>query len=393
MLIEDWLLDISIFIPVYKESKQLASMLSDLESQDVQKEIIVPIDEPTEEFLGEIKKLENSQVKFIVNKERMGKSNAVNNAVKESSAKILLFLDSDIQISGDPDFLKKIIMEMQRVDILDIKKQVTKDKSFLSKMTYYEYFTFNVSSYLSSHYVHKCPAVNGAAFAIKREVFEKVGGFHKVIAEDIDIATRAFLEGCSFAYSSDVEVKNVVYSDWGKWFKQRRRWAIGQAQWLVNWYQDLSKKCIKKPQAFLPGLFFLYPSIAVFFLSIVFPSTWMYNSMFVVSLFLSVKFNILLPVFLVSLGTANVLKILIISLSGFALTAAVFYGFSRKLGFKEMKLHELFVYYFFYSTVWLIIIVIGHLQVIFLRKKVAPDWKTEAPSEAQQTSLSPLPAP
>ena len=100
-------------------------------------------------------------------------------------------------------------------------------------MAYYEYFTYNVSAWLSSKYLHKCPAVNGAAFAIKRETFEKVGGFHRVIAEDIDLATRAFLQDSSFAYSTDVEVKNVVYSDWGKWFNQRRRWAIGQASWLV----------------------------------------------------------------------------------------------------------------------------------------------------------------
>jgi cellulose synthase/poly-beta-1,6-N-acetylglucosamine synthase-like glycosyltransferase len=226
--------------------------------------------------------------------------------------------------------------------------------------------------------MHKCPAVNGAAFAIKRETFEKIGGFHRVIAEDIDLATRAFMVDSSFAYTTDVEVHNVVYSEWGKWFKQRRRWAIGQAQWLVNWYQDLVKKFIKKPQVFLPGLFFLYPSIAAFFLSAIIPSFWMYNSLLVFSLVLSVKFNIMLPVFLVSLGTADLLKILTISLSGFALTAAVFYGLSRKLGFKEMKLHELFVYYFFYSTIWLIIIVVGHIQVIAFRKKVAPDWKTES---------------
>jgi hypothetical protein len=79
---------------------------------------------------------------------------------------------------------------------------------------------------------------------------------------------------------------------------------------------------------------------------------------------------------LVSLATANLLKILIIALSSFGLTAAVFYGFSRKLGFKEMKLHELFVYYFFYSNVWLAIIIFGHIQVLAFRKKVAPDWRT-----------------
>ena len=222
--------DVSIFIPVYKESNQLANILNELNPQNVTKEIYVTVDAPTEQFGKEIKNLESQNVKFIVNKERRGKANAVNETVKMSSAKVLLFLDSDIQISGDPDFLRKIIMEIQNVDVLDIKKRVIKGKSFLSKMAYYEYFTYNVSAWLSSRFMHKCPAVNGAGFAIKRETFEKVGGFHRVIAEDIDIATRAFLEDSSFAYSSDVEIKNVVFSDWRKWFIQRRRWSIGQAQ-------------------------------------------------------------------------------------------------------------------------------------------------------------------
>ena len=387
-------MDISIFIPVYKESNQLASMLNKLSSQNVTKEIFVTVDEPTQDFSEKIKQLENDNIKFIVNKERIGKANALNSTAKLSSGKVLLFLDSDVEISDDPDFLRKIIMEMQLADVLDIKKRVSKGKSFLSKMAYYEYFTFNISTWLSSRYMHKCPAVNGAAFAIKREMFEKVGGFHKVVAEDIDIATRAFLEGSSFAYTTDVEVKNVVYSEWGKWFKQRRRWAIGQALWLEHWYRDLAKKFIKKPQVFLPSLFFLYPSIAIFFISVLMPNLWMYNSLLIFSLFLSVKFNILMPVFLVSLATANLLKILVISLSSFGLTAAVFYGFSRKLGFREIKLHELFVYYFFYSNIWMVLIIIGSIQVFVFRKKVAPDWRTEAPkSDIQQISPSSLPVP
>jgi cellulose synthase/poly-beta-1,6-N-acetylglucosamine synthase-like glycosyltransferase len=183
------------------------------------------------------------------------------------------------------------------------------------------------------------------------------------------------LEDSSFTYSHDVEVENEVHSNWKKWFTQRRRWAIGQALWLKDWYKPLAKKFIKKPQIVLPSLFFLYPSVAVFLLSAFIPSLWMYNSLLVFSLFLSVKFNIALPIFLLSLATADVLKILLISMSGFGLTAAVFYGFSRKLGFK-IKIHELFVYYFFYSSIWMLIIVIGHIQVLVLGKKVAPGWRT-----------------
>jgi cellulose synthase/poly-beta-1,6-N-acetylglucosamine synthase-like glycosyltransferase len=368
-------LDISIFIPVYKESDQLAELLADLGSQNVSKEIFVTVDEPTDGFLEEIGRFEGEDVKFIVNRERVGKANALNSAVGLSSGRVLLFLDADVRVGRDPDYLRKIIMQMQNVEVLDIKKKVKKDKSFLSKMAYYEYLSFNISAWISSRFMHKCPAVNGAAFAIRRETFLKVGGFDRVVAEDIDIATRAFLRDSSFAYTKDVEVENVVHSEWGKWFRQRRRWAMGQALWLVRWYKDLAKKFVRKPQVFLPGLFFLYPSITVFFLSAVIPSFWMYNSLLVFSLFLTVKFNVALPIFLVSLATADVLKVLLISLLGFTFTAGVFYGFSRKLGF-EIKLHELFVYYFFYSPIWMLLIVAGHIQVIALKRKVAPDWRT-----------------
>ncbi len=369
-------MDISIFIPVYKESSQVEGLLNKLCPQNVSKEVFVTVDAPTEDFQRKIKQLQRENVHFIVNYERTGKANSLNAAVPQSTGTVLLFLDADVGVPDDPDYLRRIIMEMQHNDVLDIKKQVIKDKSFLSKMAYYEYLTFNISAWLASRYMHKCPAVNGAAFAIRREMFEKIGGFRKVVAEDIDIATRAFLQDSRFAYIQDVEVQNVVFGDWKKWFTQRRRWAIGQALWLKDWYKQLISRFIKKPQVFLPSLFFLYPSVAVFFLSAVVPSLWMYNGLLFFSLLLSVKFNIALPIFLVSLGTADILKILLISMSGFAITAAVFYGFSRKLGFNDFKIHELFVYYFLYSSVWMIIIVIGHIQVLVMRKNSGPDWKT-----------------
>jgi poly-beta-1,6-N-acetyl-D-glucosamine synthase len=368
--------DVSIFVPIFKESNQLEGMLNELLPQNVSKEIFVVVDEPTEAFKQQLKNLEQENVHIITNPQRMGKANALNSTYQLSTGKVLLFLDADVSIPKDPDYLRKIVMDMQHADVLDIKKKVIKDHSFLSKMAYYEYLTFNISSWIASRFMHKCPAVNGAAFAIKREMFEKIGGFRKVVAEDIDIATRAFLQDSRFAYTKEVEVQNVVHSGWQKWFTQRRRWAIGQALWLKDWYKQLASRFVKKPQVFLPSLFFLYPSVAVFVLSAVIPSLWMYNSLLFFSLFLSVKFNIALPVFLISLATADMLKVLLISLSGFGLTATVFYGFSRKLGFREVKLHELFVYYFFYSSIWMLIVLIGHIQVLILGKKAGPDWKT-----------------
>ena len=100
-------MDISIFIPIYKESNQLKGMLNVLNGQNVTKEIFVSVDEPTPKFSEEIGQLQNEHVKFIVNKERTGKANALNEAAKLASGKVLLFLDADVQVSDDPDFLKK----------------------------------------------------------------------------------------------------------------------------------------------------------------------------------------------------------------------------------------------------------------------------------------------
>ncbi len=364
--------DISVFIPVFRESECLTKLIDRLIEQNIHKEIIVAIDEPERGFFKQMSRFEN--VKFIVNKKRIGKVDALNNAVKESSGKVLVFLDSDIEIGDDSCFLKKILERMKEADILDIKKKVVRT-SFLSKMAYYEYFTFNISSWIASRYLQKCPATNGAAFAIRREIFDEVGGFKKVVAEDIDIATRAFLKGHSFAYATDVEVKNIVHSSWKSWFKQRERWAVGQALWLKDYYKSLFRKCIAKPQIFFPALFFLYPPLISFSLNLLLPSAWLYDLLTVFSWFASIKLTTVLPIFLISIPTADIVKSMLITFSSFAVTAVLFYRFSRKLGF-EFKLHEVFIYYFFYSVLWIAVIFIGYFQVLVLRKTTAPNWKT-----------------
>jgi cellulose synthase/poly-beta-1,6-N-acetylglucosamine synthase-like glycosyltransferase len=126
--IEGETVDISIFIPIFRESTQLEGMLDVLCSQNVSKEIFVTVDEPSDSFKQRLAKINRENVTVIVNKERTGKANACNETVKLSSGGILLFLDADVSLPADPDYLRKIVMEMQKTDILDIKKEVTKTK-------------------------------------------------------------------------------------------------------------------------------------------------------------------------------------------------------------------------------------------------------------------------
>ncbi len=365
--------EISVIIPVYKGSQLLPEILEKLtKERNIDKEIFVVIDEPDEHSLKLVEKF-GKEVNFIINRKRMGKATALNQAVNLSKGEILLFLDSDIEI-GNRNFLRKVVEEIQDADILDIKKEVIKD-SFLSKMTYYEYLGFNIGSFLCSKFIRKMPAINGSAFAIRKKVLMEIGGFRKVIAEDLDIATRAFLKNFKFKYSKKVLVKNYVHSKWKRWFVQRKRWSIGCALWVKEWYRELIKKCVKKPQIILPSLFFLFPSITLVLINFLSPDLLMYKFLDLIIFFLSVKFNLMTPILSFILATTALVKSLIPSFMSFFVTAVLFFAFSRKLNF-QFKIHEFFVYYFLYSLIGLLMVITALIIVFIIRKlPVISDWK------------------
>jgi cellulose synthase/poly-beta-1,6-N-acetylglucosamine synthase-like glycosyltransferase len=371
---------LSIFIPVYKESKLLPNLLSRLANQNVEKEIFVIIDEPSNNSLKLLNEF-HEKARFIINKERVGKVNALNEAIKFSSGEVLLFLDADVEVPDDEEFLEKILTEAEEADIIDIKKEVIKN-SFLAKMTYYEYVSFNICSWLMSKFVKKTPAINGAAFAIKRRALEDLNGFRRVISEDLDLATRAFLNDYKFAYNSEVKVYNHVHSSWKKWITQRRRWSIGAALWFKEWFKELIRKCLKKPQVFIPALFLLYPASLIPIINIFSLNLPTYNLasiplhfLSILSLFLTIKFNFtLLILLLINIGL-NFIQNFLASIIAFLLFAFLFFIFSRKLKFK-FKLTEFFIYYFFYSFLSLSIMIAELIKVfIFNRKDRNLDWK------------------
>jgi len=363
--------EISVFIPVYKESFLLPDILSTLITQDVKKEIFVIIDEPTEFSLTVINEFKE-KVKFIVNNKRVGKVNALNNVVKQSSGEILLFLDADIEIK-DSAFLKKIEEELKDADILDIKKEVVKD-SFLAKMAYYEYVGINMGAWMLSKFLKKCPSVNGSAFAIKRDTFESLGGFRRVIVEDVDLATRAFINGAIFKYSENVKVYNHVHSSFKNWLIQRKRWSVGTALWFKEWYKPLLKTVFKTPQIIIPALFFLFPSLLLFLLSIFAENLWAYKLVSLVFLFFAVKVNAAFPFLIFIMLSIDFIRKPILSMLSFFIFSLIFYALSKKLGF-TFKIHEFFIYYFIYSPLNLFITINGIIRVFIFNKKDTQDWK------------------
>ena len=362
---------ISVFIPVYEGSDLLDDLLEELINDSYEnKEIFVTIDKPDEKSLQIAKKYEN-KANFTLNEPRRGKVDALNGAVKISKGEILVFLDADVKFDSKGS-LAMIQREMRGVDILDVKKKITRD-SFIARMVNYEYVSSNFANYLCSQLIRRCFGINGAAFAIKRQTFEEIGGFSKTVSEDLDIAVKTLLKGKQFRYTDKVEVYTKAPADWRSWFAQRKRWGIGAGLWIKDHWRELLKYVAKYPQAAIPSIVVLFPTLIPMVLNFIFSNFLGCKIFDFVLLFLATRFSFLIP-FLFSASMILVLFTSLVNfLTSFLLFSALFYLASRKL-----KLHfnflEFLMYYFFYQPFAFFTLIVGMITP-FLSSKYKVDWK------------------
>jgi len=365
---------ISIFIPVYGESDLLLPLLHEILNDSYgSKEIFVIIDKPTKGSLEITEKLRND-VKFILNGERKGKVNVLNETVKKSTGEILLFLDSDITLPKNPGhFLKVVSEEAKNADIIEIKKNVLRD-SFLAKVVNYDYLSFNSTNWIFSHALGRCLGFNGAAFAIKREVFEALGGFRRVISEDLDMGTRSFIKNYKFKYVEKIQVYNKIYPSWKEWFKQRKRWGLGAALWLKEYYKNLLAVFRKHPKVLLPSLFLILPSLPIFVINMLVPNEIYLKIFFFILLFLGTKAEFFLhPIIFTFVGVALIRNVFA-SVASFGVYLFIFYYLAHKLRYTFNPLEFTF-FYFIYSPLWFLMIITSIMKVAINHDETNIDWK------------------
>jgi len=360
---------ISVFIPVYKSSDLLERLLDDLTSCEYEnKEIFVVIDEPDKKSMEAVKKYQ-SKANFLLSSKRRGKVEALNSAIKISSGEILVFLDSDVQLN-DRDFLKVIGREMAETDVLDVRKEIIQN-SFISRMVNYEFVSSNLVSYLYSKLVQKCIGINGAAFAIKREAFEEVGGFSKVVSEDFDLAAKALLKNKRFKYTEKVKVCTKAPSNWRGWFTQRKRWGIGTGLWLKDYWRKFLKYVAKYPYIVIPSLIILFPTFIPILFNYVFTNFLGYRIPNFIPSFFVVKSGFLMP-FIPNVGEV-LLTILATFFLSFLMFSILFYAASKRLKLR-FNFAEFLIYFLFYQPLSSLILFIGIITAFFSGKHEL-DWK------------------
>ncbi len=360
---------ISVFVPVYKNSELLDALLEELtHCAHKDKEIFVVVDEPNEKSFKVVKKYEGKVI-FLFSSKRRGKVEALNRAIKISKGEILVFIDSDVQLKGD-EFLELIEREIEEAEILDFKKKIITD-SFISRMVNYEYVSSNLVSYLYSKLVQRCMGINGAAFAIKREAFEEIGGFSRVISEDFDLASKALLKNKRFKYTQKIEVYTKAPSNWRKWLAQRKRWGIGTGLWLKNYWRKFLKYMAKYPHIIVPSLIILFPTFIPMVFSYFFTTFLGYKISNFIPSFFVMHSSLLIP-FVPYIGDLLLTGLTTIFLS-FFLFSIFFYAASKKLKIR-FNIAEFLIYFLFYQPLAALILILGIITAFFSERHEL-DWK------------------
>lgn len=366
---------IDVFIPVHRDhelpnlERLLAVLLHDRYRA---KQIHVIFDGvPTSASRALAKKF-RAFVDFRFNNRRLGKVCTLNTAVAQSKDEYMLFLDADTMVCGQ-NFLEKIVTGLRRADILDMKK-VIGGKSLLDRCMRYEFAYSTFINWFFSRFVGKCLGVGGAAFAIRRSVFEELGGFGCSISEDFELATKAFANGNSFWFDESVEILNTGCSSWAAWFRQRRRWAIGTALWVKQNWRTLFVAIRERPAILVLLMLTALPSMALLLIGLTIPAPMITKIVSMILILFAARISFILPALSLFSTGLIIIKNLIIVATSFALFSVLFWAISQKFGY-PFSLAELAVFYFFYCPLMMLMFMAGFINVFVLKRSAVDDWK------------------
>ncbi len=206
---------ISVIIPTYNGSQKIVRCLNALAKQTrLPNEVIVVIDgstDDTQEILNALKIDLNIQV---IVQDNLGRSASRNSGVGKAKGNLLIYFDDDIRPSSES--IERHVNVHAKNQSIVISGQILEDTSLSDKDI------FRFKAYLSQKWTskyheginqlsHKNLFLTAANLSVRKEDFEKLGGFDSRLkdAEDFDLAMRALNAGMNVLFDKS----NIAWHD------------------------------------------------------------------------------------------------------------------------------------------------------------------------------------
>ncbi len=252
---------ISVLIPVYKEPKLLSDIIDKIIKNNYdEKEILIGVDGVITDEVQKVLDKYSGKIFVYSDGIRRGKPKLLNLLSKFAKGNIFLFLDNDVELLNHENFLSKLNELLNKYDIVELPKEAIIN-NFFSKLISYDFLTAAALCFLISKVFKTNLFLSGAAFGIKKDVFEELGRFSEVINEDWDLMLKAFRLRKKYFFAVDLKVKTVVPSSLKEWFIQRVRWSLGIKYWWKEVVKDVKQFIRGLPIVFNVVLFCTTPLI------------------------------------------------------------------------------------------------------------------------------------
>ena len=145
---------------------------------------------------------------------------------------------------------------------------------------------------------------------------------------------------------------------------------MGAGEQVRLHWREMAKCYLRHPTAFAIPAFLSFPLIAS---SLVF-NTWVENSLLLFLLTLSLKFEILFPVFFLTGMGFLFLKNIAVSLLTYGVSLGVYYLASKKLNW-EFSAKYFTIYYYLYSPIWFFVFMTMMVRGLISKNVKVLDWK------------------
>ncbi len=214
---------ISVVIPTYNEDAYIGRCLNSLVNQTLSRDAyeIVIVDGGSDDRTVEIAR---GYADIVIKQRSEGVGGARNDGVALSSGEIVAMTDADIILP--PDWLERICADFREDGVVAVYGPIIPIESRLKYRVMIGLFNklAHIAAYLRVFY-----ATIGSNTAIRRDVFERIGGYKDMAAgDDYEIARRLKREGI-IRYDPELYVR----------FSMRRMEKYGVIRALYIWAMNL----------------------------------------------------------------------------------------------------------------------------------------------------------
>jgi GT2 family glycosyltransferase len=264
----------SLIIPTFGRPDEVDEFLESLTHQEYKDFEVIIADGTPKKSLEEVANVYKTKVNFtFLYEEYLPVSDARNLGAKVAKGDYFIFLDSDCIIP--PQYLNEVDKVLKEKDYDLFGGPDAADKSFTPVQKAISYsmtslFTTGGIRGKKNHVGVFHP--RGFNMGIKREAFEKVGGYdiHFKCGEDIDLSIRILKEGYKSGLIPDAYVYHKRRTDFKKFFKQVFRFGAARINLFTRHRTEL------KITHLFPFLFLCYYTLGwvVFFVHVYVGLAW-----------------------------------------------------------------------------------------------------------------------